>query len=471
LTHQDNLNKCNLTWLGIAVGALIIFSLLLTLHYVFADDYVICENKVWYPKGTDCKATLEKYGYVVKYPNNNEVEEEKAAQEDATCDNEDADTTNIRLCMSDYRKNQFEDVENTQERNRAADHICDDMGGKMRDDGCDLGPDPDEKKADRFNERLDALEEANVDKSIGFPNENEATETKEEREAEEQEYIAELEDDLADASTDEEKERISTLLGDAKATFNDKVSEEEREKIIEDVKAGRSSVPDELEGKLTKDEKEELAKSNYDWEYEWEGDANADGNPVPGTPSYKAPNQRESIKKFNDDGSHDLDGDPSTGIEIDDPVSASHERNEEEPVEINNDTPQVTPNLDDEANMDRSYEYEGSDEDSIKEAQEADDKYLDVGEGEPESEPVENIIASPKVELEDVDNPTDYQKKILDKIEEEEEFEEDEYQAEEDDEADEESEDDSGDSEESGNEDSSNSDDGEDSENSSDSEE
>ncbi|HET7643456.1 MAG TPA: hypothetical protein VFK40_08105 [Nitrososphaeraceae archaeon] len=365
MTYHDSLNKDNLIWLGVAVGLWLFFSLpLLMLHEIFADDddgYVICPNKVWYPKGTDCKATLEKYGYVVKYP------------------------------------------EDEQDKSQLPEHYTATGQGVKED-------------------------------------------------------IADLEDDLADATTDKEKNRLTNLLDEAKDT----------EQKIQDVKEGKGSVPNELEGKLTQEETQELAESNYDWEYEWE---DGDYNPVPGTPSYKAPNQREDIKEFNDDGSHDLDGDPSTGIEVDDPVSASHERNEEEPVEINNDTPQVTPNVDDEANMDRSYEYEGSDEDSIKEAQEADDKYLDVGEGEPEPEPVENIIASPKVELEDVDNPTDYQKKILDKIEEEK-FEEDEYQAEEeDDEADEESEDDSGDSEESGSEDSSSSDDGEDSGDSSESEE
>lgn len=37
-------------------------------------------------------------------------EEEKAAQEDAICDNEDADYTNVELCMSDKRKNVEKDM-------------------------------------------------------------------------------------------------------------------------------------------------------------------------------------------------------------------------------------------------------------------------------------------------------------------------------------------------------------------------
>jgi hypothetical protein len=42
-----------------------------------------------------------------------ELEEEIAAQEDALCDNEDSDTTEIKKCMSDKREQQFENIEKT----------------------------------------------------------------------------------------------------------------------------------------------------------------------------------------------------------------------------------------------------------------------------------------------------------------------------------------------------------------------
>jgi hypothetical protein len=62
----------------------------------------------------------------------------------------------------------------------------------------------------------DFLSEENVDKSYEYEGENETTETEEEREFEEREYIAEIEDDLEDAKTPEEKERIGKELEAAK---------------------------------------------------------------------------------------------------------------------------------------------------------------------------------------------------------------------------------------------------------------
>ena len=44
----------------------------------------------------------------IKVCKEREEAEEKAAQEDAICDNEDADTTDIKLCMSDRRQQQLE---------------------------------------------------------------------------------------------------------------------------------------------------------------------------------------------------------------------------------------------------------------------------------------------------------------------------------------------------------------------------
>jgi hypothetical protein len=67
----------------------------------------------------------------------------------------------------------------------------------------------------------DFLSEENVDKSYEYQGENETTETEEEREFEEREYIAEIEDDLEDAKTPEEKDRIGKELEAAKKKFND----------------------------------------------------------------------------------------------------------------------------------------------------------------------------------------------------------------------------------------------------------
>jgi hypothetical protein len=80
--------------------------------------------------------------------------------------------------------------------------------------------DEDGYKTEQQQKEDDYLSEENVDRSITYPGENEATETEEERESEEGEFIADLEDDLADAGTPEEKERIQGLLDEAKKKFD-----------------------------------------------------------------------------------------------------------------------------------------------------------------------------------------------------------------------------------------------------------
>jgi len=77
-------------------------------------------------------------------------EEEKAAWEDAVCDNEDADSTDVKMCMSDKREQQMKNIEKT----------CDKVDGKMTKDGfCDTDGSGDTPKADRFNDELMKLEE------------------------------------------------------------------------------------------------------------------------------------------------------------------------------------------------------------------------------------------------------------------------------------------------------------------------
>jgi hypothetical protein len=69
---------------------------------------------------------------------------EKAAQEDAICDNEDADYTNIKLCMSEERE---KDIQNTEE-------ACDYVGAKMtKDNLCDV----DDTEYVEFDEKYEEL--------------------------------------------------------------------------------------------------------------------------------------------------------------------------------------------------------------------------------------------------------------------------------------------------------------------------
>ena len=85
------------------------------------DDYLYCEEFDWDgygPNGPDRESVEEMCDASEDYAKNpencskaynlleksEEVQIEKAAQEDALCDNEDADTTNIQACMSPDRK-------------------------------------------------------------------------------------------------------------------------------------------------------------------------------------------------------------------------------------------------------------------------------------------------------------------------------------------------------------------------------
>ena len=71
---------------------------------------------------------------------------EKAAKEDAICDNEDADTTDIKLCMSEQRIL-------IEQSDKINEKICDKVDGKWTKDGCET--DHDGPKADRFHELQD----------------------------------------------------------------------------------------------------------------------------------------------------------------------------------------------------------------------------------------------------------------------------------------------------------------------------
>jgi hypothetical protein len=73
-------------------------------------------------------------------------DEEAAAQEDAICDDEDAGTTNVKLCMSDKRE--------LEQRDKKLENICNKVDGEWTKEGCDVGG-GDTPKADKFNELVD----------------------------------------------------------------------------------------------------------------------------------------------------------------------------------------------------------------------------------------------------------------------------------------------------------------------------
>jgi hypothetical protein len=70
LLTEEHYTKSRVAQSGLAILLLVLFAgLLLTLQNVFAEkkvesmdyEYVVCDNGVWYPTGTDCKVALKKY--------------------------------------------------------------------------------------------------------------------------------------------------------------------------------------------------------------------------------------------------------------------------------------------------------------------------------------------------------------------------------------------------------------------------
>ena len=102
--------------------------------------------------------------------------------------------------------------------------------------------------------------------------------------------------------------------------------------------------------------------------------------------------EEEKEQKYNDDGSHDLDGNPNTGIEIDDPVGYSHERNVES-EEVHNETPEFEVEDEEEAEQDmideveeEDYEEESEDDESEEESNNNNDDDDEQDEEESEEE-------------------------------------------------------------------------------------
>jgi hypothetical protein len=118
-----------------------------------------------------------------------------------------------------------------------------------------------QKKTIMKTDNTDYLDEENVDRSYNYEGENEATETQEEKEFEEQEFIAKMEDDLADADTPEEKQAIQADIAKAKETFakNDPPYDEEND--------GYYGGPKDSEGNLL-DREDWPADAEYDNEDE-----------------------------------------------------------------------------------------------------------------------------------------------------------------------------------------------------------
>ena len=185
-----------------------------------------------------------------------------AAKEDAICDDEDADTTNIKLCMSEERELEGK----LQQRDKILEKLCNKVDGKWTKDGCDTGG-GDTPKADKFNDLMDKTPGAIVqDPQYGvIPFQQTPAEPEE---VKPKLLVPSL---LEGTLTKEQKEALS------------------KENPDWEFKPG-VNIPNSLEGILTQEQSGALSKDNSDIEYQWEDTAS---NPVPGTPSYVDPDEVE----------------------------------------------------------------------------------------------------------------------------------------------------------------------------------
>jgi hypothetical protein len=211
------------------------------------DDDFYCKQFDWSAFHPDRESVKEWCGASEDYAKNPkncdkaydlvEKIEEKAAQEDAICDNEDAYTTDIELCMSAERK-----------REKVVEETCNEVDGKMTKEGCDVGG-GDTPKADRFNELLDKKTGGTIinPQSGGvipfqtppepveiedYGNTVTVSDEEQKRINAEAQYQQDKYEQLADSSTNPGKV-IEQILAEEENEQEGKVSEQEEEEIAE----------------------------------------------------------------------------------------------------------------------------------------------------------------------------------------------------------------------------------------------
>jgi hypothetical protein len=152
------------------------------------------------------------------------TDEEAAKIEDAVCDDEDADSTDVKGCMSDKREKQLNNIVKA----------CDKSDGKINSKG-ECETDSDGPKADKFHDELMKLEE-----ETGYPSQKEeviedwsntVTDEEQKRINDEANYQQLKHEQLADSSTNPNKvvEQVLEEESNENEESNDSSSEEEEE--------------------------------------------------------------------------------------------------------------------------------------------------------------------------------------------------------------------------------------------------
>jgi hypothetical protein len=183
--------------------------------------------------------------------------EEKTAYEDAVCDNEDADTTNIKMCMSEEREHHYVDVKIEKE-------VCKDEGFEWKQNGgCDTKGD--EKKWDEIYYKVgQALAEIELNEDEA--KEIETTDVREYYNPNDVDSDGDGIYDDEELSEEEEKELAKSQGADETTDKEKKKLDEENQKVVDEwVKDELKSTEDELramtETKPDYDKQEEFNES------------------------------------------------------------------------------------------------------------------------------------------------------------------------------------------------------------------
>ena len=214
-------------------------------------------------------------------------QEEIAAKEDDICDDEDADITNIKLCMS-------EDIQLEKELKKACDA---DDNAKWTETGCVVGEvEPTEEDIKERAKMTQSETFKNLLESKGIDYEDYDNLSAEKQEEIETEFKEDKSDEYAEELRSKElsnPEVKPKLL--VPNSLEGTLTEEQKEALSKEnpnweFDKSYVNIPNSLEGKLTQEQMETLSEENYDVEYEWEDTAS---NPVPDTPSYEGPEEEE----------------------------------------------------------------------------------------------------------------------------------------------------------------------------------
>jgi hypothetical protein len=242
------------------------------------DDVFYCDEFDWEPYTPDRESVEKMCDASEDYAKNPkncdkaydllEKAEEKAAKEDAICDNEDADTTDIKLCMSASRQQQA--------AHNYDKESCEQVNGdwnKKKGSGCTFYEDEQQDILDAAEEQrkiideeeqkaLAAIDEYNALQAQAQQEEviedwsNTVSDEEQEKINAEAQYQQDKHEQLARQYTEEEQEEMNNALEEA-ASNDDESSEEQEQQEEDEPEQEEESEEDEPEEDNSDSESEE----------------------------------------------------------------------------------------------------------------------------------------------------------------------------------------------------------------------